>query len=115
VGADVVFDAAAASGIPPILTSLVRSGGTVLVAGVYHEHGAVDLPDVVYREISLVGTRACTHGDMRGAIDLLVRRPAEFDVLAGDVVGPERMGDAVARLGRGETMKVLVDCEPFRR
>jgi (R,R)-butanediol dehydrogenase/meso-butanediol dehydrogenase/diacetyl reductase len=109
-GADVVFDAAGHPSLPPVLTGLVRAGGTVVIVGIYHEAEPVDLPAVALRELTVVGTRACTGADMAGALRLLTRHPAQFQTLVDDIVPPEGVAESIERLQRGETMKVLVDC-----
>ncbi|MCU1361260.1 MAG: alcohol dehydrogenase [Ilumatobacteraceae bacterium] len=109
-GADVVFDAAGHSSLPPLLTDLVRAGGVVVIVGIYHHAEPVDLPAVALRELTVIGTRACTGPDMAGALRLLVQRPDEFETLVDDVVQPEGVAESIERLQRGETMKVLVDC-----
>lgn len=114
IGADVVFDAAGHPSLPPILTSLARSGGTVVAVGLHHDDSPIDLLDIVIREIAVVGTRALAPGDMVGALDMLTRRAAEFDVFTDDVVPPSEMGQSLDRLERGETMKVLIDVSQLR-
>jgi threonine dehydrogenase-like Zn-dependent dehydrogenase len=110
IGADVVFDAAGHPSLPPTLTGLARAGGAVVVVGIYHEHVPVDLPAVALRELTLIGTRACTPADMRVALQLLAAHPDDFGALVEDIVQPDGVGEAIGRLERGETMKVLVDC-----
>ena len=114
IGADVVFDAAGHPSLPPMLTSLVRSGGTVVAVGLHHDDSPIDLLDVVTREIAVVGTRALAPGDMVGAVELLVRRASEFEAFTDDVVSPSEMGASLDRLERGETMKVLIDVSELR-
>jgi (R,R)-butanediol dehydrogenase/meso-butanediol dehydrogenase/diacetyl reductase len=109
-GADVVFDAAGVPSLPPVLTELVRAGGTIVMVGIHHEPQKVDLPAVAMRELTIVGTRACTGPDMAGALQLLDHRGNDFALLVEDVVQPDAVPEAIERLHRGETMKVLVDC-----
>jgi threonine dehydrogenase-like Zn-dependent dehydrogenase len=109
-GADVVFDAAAAQALWPAVTSLLRPGGTLLLIGIYTAPAAVDLPALAYRELSVIGTRACVGADLGEALALLDRRRGDFLPLVGDVTDPQGTPDALERLRTGQSMKVLIDC-----
>jgi threonine dehydrogenase-like Zn-dependent dehydrogenase len=109
-GADVVFDAAAAQVLWPAVTRLLRPGGTLLLIGIYGTPAAVDLPDLAYRELSVIGTRACVGADVAAALALLERRRPDFLPLTEDITDPQGTGAALGRLRSGQSMKVLINC-----
>ena len=108
--ADVVFDCAGSPAVPPTLTTLVRSGGTVVVVGVYKDPNPIALQDIVRREITLAGTRALSGRDTPAALEVIRRRPDELSALVDATLPPEGTDDGLARLRRGEAMKILIDC-----
>jgi threonine dehydrogenase-like Zn-dependent dehydrogenase len=109
-GADVAFDAAGHPSLPSTLTALVRSGGSVVVIGMYFDPQLVNLGDVVTREITLLGTRALTRTDTAAALELTKRRMGELSALIDDVVRPTEVGVALEKLRNGRAIKLLVDC-----
>jgi threonine dehydrogenase-like Zn-dependent dehydrogenase len=109
-GADVVIDAAAAPELWPAVTDLLRPGGTLLLVGIHQAPAPVSLQAIAYRELSVIGTRACTGPDLTAALALLARRTADFLPLVSDVAAPAAAAAALQRLARAESMKVLIDC-----
>jgi (R,R)-butanediol dehydrogenase / meso-butanediol dehydrogenase / diacetyl reductase len=109
-GADIVIDAAAAPALWPAVTDLLRPGGILLLVGIYAGSVSANLQAIAYRELSVIGTRACTGPDLAAALAVLVRRTADFLPLARDVVRPGETAAALRRLERAESMKILIDC-----
>ena len=107
--ADIVFDCAAHSSVSPTLTSLVRSGGTIVQVGVHTDLAQFNLSDITRRELTLYGTRALSARDTPAALELITRRPDDLNALIDDTLPPEGTQDALERLKRGEAMKILID------
>lgn len=106
--AGVAFDAAGAPPVALALPTLVRPGGVVVVVGVYSAPVPVDLQHVTFAELSLVGTRVYTPEDIDEALGLLAAGAVEPSALVSDVVDFDGVESALARLRRGESLKVLV-------
>lgn len=109
---DVAFDAAAVDPVALALPRLVRPGGVVVVEGVYSAPAPVDLQQVTFAELSLVGTRVYTPGDIDAALDLLARGAVRVADLVSEIVGFGGVTEALERLRRGESLKVLVRTQP---
>lgn len=107
--ADVVIDAAGHPSVAAALTGLCRTRGRIVVAGVYSEPPKVDLQDVTFRELTLVGSRVYTREDVDTAIGLLSE--ARFDALAliSEVIELEDAPSALERLASASSMKILID------
>ncbi len=107
--ADVAFDAAAVAPVALVMPRLVRPGGVVVVEGVYSAPVQVDLQQVTFGEVSLVGTRVYEPQDIDAALDLLARGAIEVSALVSEIVGFGGVAEALERLRRGDSLKVLVD------
>ena len=107
--ADIVFECAAHASVSPTLTTLVRSGGTIVQVGVHTDLAQFNLSDITRREITLAGTRALSARDTPAALELITRRPDDLNALIDDTLPPEGTQDALERLKRGEAMKILID------
>jgi threonine dehydrogenase-like Zn-dependent dehydrogenase len=107
--ADIVFECAAHPSVSPSLTSLVRSGGTIVQVGVHTDLAQFNLSDITRRELTLHGTRALSARDTPAALELITRRPDDLNALIDDTLPPEGTQDALERLKRGEAMKILID------
>jgi 2-desacetyl-2-hydroxyethyl bacteriochlorophyllide A dehydrogenase len=109
---DVAFDAAAADPVALALPRLVRSGGVVVVEGVYSAPAPVDLQQVTFAELSLLGTRVYTPADVDAALELLAGGAVRVADLVSEIVGFDGVTDSLNRLRRGEALKVLVAVQP---
>jgi len=107
--ADVAFDAAAVASVALAMPGLVRPGGVVVVEGVYLAPVPVDLRQVTFGELSLVGTRVYAPPDIDAALDLLARGAVDTAVVISEIVGFGDLTEALERLRRGDSLKVLVD------
>ena len=101
--ADVVMDiAAVTTATIPLAVQLVRTGGTVLLAGLKHfapvEGLITDL--IVLRKLTLVGGAGFTPASMRSAVDLLTRGAFDRTALVGDVVTLDTLDEGMALLAR---------------
>jgi len=106
--ADVAFDAAAVAALALQMPTLVRPGGIAVIVGVYSTPVPVDLQQVTFREVSLVGTRVYTPPDIDGALDLLLRGAVDARPVISEIVGFGGVDAALERLRHGDSLKVLV-------
>ena len=108
-GAEFVFEA---TGIPAAaegMQSLVAIGGTLTIVGVFSQPIPLDLRDILFREILVVGTRHYTPQEFDRAIALVASGRIDFSPLITDVYPLDRAVEAFERTGKGtDTEKVLI-------
>jgi (R,R)-butanediol dehydrogenase/meso-butanediol dehydrogenase/diacetyl reductase len=107
--ADVVFDATGHPAVAATLLGWLRVGGTAVVVGAYGPgvHG-VDLLQLMFAEMTVVGTRIYLREDIEAAIGLVASGRLDARAVVSRI---HPLGDAVAAvegLRRGEGMKVLI-------
>lgn len=107
--ADVVFDASGHPSVAPRLLTWVRTGGTAVIVGGYSpgSHG-VDLVAMMFRELTLVGTRIYTRQDIEAAVSLVCSGRLRTERFITDVVPLARALDAIEMLRGGRGMKILI-------
>jgi (R,R)-butanediol dehydrogenase/meso-butanediol dehydrogenase/diacetyl reductase len=108
-GASVVFDSAAHPSVAADITSWTATGGRIVFVGTYGAPAALDLQDIVFRELETIGCRVYAREDMEAAVLLL--HDGRFDpgpIITSTVSLPEAPA-ALERLRRGEELKVLVE------
>ena len=100
--ADVVMDiAAVATATIPLAVQLVRTRGTILLAGLKHFAPVELISDlIVFRQLTLVGGAGYTPASMSAAVDLWTSARADRSVLVGDVVTLDTLDEGMALLGR---------------
>src|SRR6266851_9812835 len=69
--ATVVFDCTGHPAVSPTVTRWVATAGTLVTVGVYPGVVGVDLQDVLFRELTMIGTRVYTRSDVATAVDLV--------------------------------------------
>ncbi|MFP3976071.1 MAG: 2,3-butanediol dehydrogenase [Chloroflexota bacterium] len=70
LGADVVFECVGRPESAQLAVELVRSGGTVVIVGVFDKPGSLDFQNVMFNEKSVIGSSIYTD-EARVAIDLI--------------------------------------------
>lgn len=76
-GADVVFECAGSPATAGVMTSIVRSRGTIVNLGVFKKPVPIDMQAINFKEIELRGSRVYAKDDFRSAIDLAERLPVQ--------------------------------------
>jgi threonine dehydrogenase-like Zn-dependent dehydrogenase len=106
-GTDIVFDAAGVPATAALMTQLLRSKGTAVIAGLYAHAPQVDLNDLNFRELVIRGTTVYTDQDFRFALQSL---PVEELLQLVSHRLPIAEGEEGFRLSAGakEAMKVLI-------
>jgi (R,R)-butanediol dehydrogenase / meso-butanediol dehydrogenase / diacetyl reductase len=107
--AAVVFDAAAHPAVAAALASWTRVNGRIVFVGTYGKPTALDLQDIVFRELDTVGTRVYERADMETAVAMIATGRFDPSPL---ITGTVALADAPAALDRlrsGEDLKVLID------
>lgn len=104
--ADLVLDVV---GAPTLRESLhaVRPGGRVVVVGnVEGTEASIPPAYLILKEISLLGTKSCTTGEMRSLLDLLARGELTADVT--DTVPYAEVADVHRRMEEGSAQGRIV-------
>jgi len=108
-GADVVFEC---TGIVPAakgLTKLPRIGGQIVIVGIFSEECPVDLRDVAFKELDVVGVRHYYPDEFDEAIRWVADGRFDAAPLISDVYPVTRGLDAFERLQAGsDAIKVLL-------
>ena len=110
-GPDVTVDATGRPEVWELAIEAVGRGGTVILFGgcAPGSYVRVDTRRAHYEELTLVGAFHHTPAMIRRAVQLLESRAIEPDRLLTHSMPLGQVKEALARMGRGETMKVLVD------
>ena len=108
-GAAVVFDTAAHPAVAANITSWTATSGRVVFVGTYGVPTAVNLQDVVFRELEAVGCRVYTRGDMEAAVALIADGRFDPEPFITSVVALSEAPTALQKLRSGDEIKVLID------
>ncbi len=108
-GAQFVFEATGVPGAVRGLQRLARIGGTVVIVGILPEPIPVDLRDVSFRELTLIGVRHYTPEEFQQAVQSVASGKVDVGPLISEVYPLRRAVEAFERAGAGtDVMKVLI-------
>ncbi len=98
-GADIVFECAGSASSALQMGDLVRPRGKIIMVSVHKEPHPVDLREITFKEISMIGTRVYTRDDYRKALQIIADMPHEKIIshrvnLDQGVAGFDIMGNA---------------------
>lgn len=108
-GAALVFDTAAHPAVAANITSWAATGGRVVFVGTYGRPAALNLQDVVFRELGTVGCRVYTRRDMETAVSLIADGRLDPEPFITSTVALSEAPTALAKLRSGDELKVLID------
>lgn len=106
--AQVVFDAAAHPAVAAGLAAATAEGGRVVLTGVYGAPAAVDLQQITFKELTVIGTRVYSSDDLRAATQLIVDGRFDPSPMLTKTVSLADGADAIAELRAGTQVKILV-------
>lgn len=108
-GADIVFEVSGAAAAVRLTTTVAKVRGTIVVVAIHAAPREVDLQQVFWKELTLVGARVYQRGDFERAAELLARGVIPGNRLISGTVPLDDTQSALARLAGGAAMKLLVD------
>lgn len=109
--ADVVFEVSGAAPSVEMMTRLARVRGRVVVVAIVPNPTPVDLFQVFWKELQVIGTRVYEPEDYDHAIELLASGQLDPMPLVTGEFPLESIGHAFASLDKSpDHMKVLIDC-----
>jgi (R,R)-butanediol dehydrogenase / meso-butanediol dehydrogenase / diacetyl reductase len=109
-GAPLAFEVSgSAAGVATAIDVLATRGRCVMVA-IHSTPREVNLFQVFWRELTVIGARVYERDDFRRAVDLLDTGRIPADALISRIVAIDDVSDAFAALESGGVLKVLIDC-----
>jgi (R,R)-butanediol dehydrogenase / meso-butanediol dehydrogenase / diacetyl reductase len=108
-GATVVFDTAAHPAVAANITSWTATSGRIVFVGTYGVPTAVNLQEVVFRELEAVGCRVYTRADMEAAVALIADGRFDPEPFITSTVALSEAPTALQKLRSGDEIKVLID------
>ncbi len=108
-GAPLVFDTAAHPAVAAQITSWTATSGRIVFVGTYGVPPALNLQDVVFRELETVGCRVYTRGDMETAVSLIADGLFDPEPFITSTVALSEAPEALEKLRSGDELKVLID------
>jgi 2-desacetyl-2-hydroxyethyl bacteriochlorophyllide A dehydrogenase len=107
--ADVVFDCTGHPTVAAVATRWVRTGGMLMVVGVYPGVVGVNLQEVLFRELDIRSVRVYTHLDIEIAARIISSRAvADLPNIVTSVLPLASGPEAIALLRGGHELKVLL-------
>jgi (R,R)-butanediol dehydrogenase / meso-butanediol dehydrogenase / diacetyl reductase len=110
-GADVVFEVSGSAAAVLAATSLVRVRGRLVVVAIHPEPRPIDLKQLFWRELTIIGTRVYQRTDFDKAVEMLAAGVVPADLLITRIEPLSATADAFAALSSGQAMKILIDCQ----
>lgn len=110
-GADVVFEVSGAAAAVLGATSLARVRGRLVIVAIHPQPRPVDLKQIFWRELTVLGARVYERRDFETAVKLLADGVVPADRLITGTVPLTGVADAFDQLSAGKAMKILVDCK----
>ena len=107
--AEVVFDCTGHPSASPTVLEWAATGGTIVTVGAYPGVVGVNLQDMMFRELRMVGTRVYSPEDVSAAIALISAGSVDFSLFITSVVPLDQGPEAITRLRSGEELKVLLE------
>ena len=108
-GVPIVFDTAAHPAVAANITSWVATSGRIVFVGVYGAPAAINLQEVVFRELETVGCRVYARQDVLGAVSLVASGRFDPQPLITSTVALPEAPLALRKLRSGDELKVLID------
>lgn len=108
-GVPVVFDTAAHPAVAANIASWTATGGRIVFVGTYGMPTALDLQDIVFRELETTGCRVYTRQDMDAATSLLADGRLDPEPLITSTVALSEAPTALQKLRSGDELKVVID------
>jgi 2-desacetyl-2-hydroxyethyl bacteriochlorophyllide A dehydrogenase len=106
--ADVVFDCTGHPSVSPTVLGWAAAGGSIVTVGAYPGVVGVNLQEVMFRELKMIGTRVYTPDDIAAAVTL-AQGGIDVSRFVTAVLPLEDGGLAIARIQAGSELKVLLE------
>jgi len=105
-GADVVYECAGHPSSALEMTAVTRSRGTIVNLGVFKKPVAVDMQEINFKEIKVIGSRVYERHDFANALDMAMSLPLDSIISAQFPLS--NVSDAFSLFRAGTACKVLI-------
>lgn len=110
-GADITVDAAAHPDVARQLARCTATRGRIVIVGTYGAPAGLDLQDIVFRELEVLGCRVYSRADFEHAVELIASGRLDPAALITSVVPLDGAVHGLGRLRDGEELKLLIELE----
>ena len=111
-GADIAFEVSGSVPGVKAMTDVLRRRGTGVIVGIQPKAPPVDVFQIFWKELSIIGARVYERPDFEEAVRLVADGTIPADALISDVMPLSETAAAVQRLDSGENVvKLLIDCQ----
>ena len=111
-GADIAFEVSGSVPGVKAMTDVLRRRGTGVVVGIQPKAPPVDVFQIFWKELSIIGARVYERADFEEAVRLVADGTIPADALISDVMPLRETAAAIGRLDSGEdVVKLLIDCQ----
>lgn len=107
-GPDVVVQCAGSASVDRLAVEVAGPGARVLLLGATNQPFEVRSTELIWRELSLMGSRGCTRRDLREVIDLHVAGALRTDHLTRSRRPLEEGNEALDELRRGSVLRTVL-------
>jgi 2-desacetyl-2-hydroxyethyl bacteriochlorophyllide A dehydrogenase len=108
-GADVVFECVGSSSISKVIASLARSRGRIVIVGLYKGLTEIDLLQVSFKELKIIGSKVYQREDFTKAINFLISRSVG-EIINPKVMSLDSINEAFEILRHSpEVLKIILD------
>jgi 2-desacetyl-2-hydroxyethyl bacteriochlorophyllide A dehydrogenase len=111
-GADIAFEVSGSVPGVKAMTDVLRRRGTGVIVGIQPVAPPVDIFQIFWKELSIIGARVYERPDFEEAVRLVADGTIPADALISDVMPLSETPAALGRLDSGENVvKLLIDCQ----
>ncbi len=111
-GADIAFEVSGSVPGVKAMTDVLRRRGTGVIVGIQPKAPPVDIFQIFWKELSIIGARVYERPDFESAVKLVADGTIPVDALITDVMPLSETAAAIGRLDSGENVvKLLIDCQ----
>lgn len=111
-GADIAFEVSGSVPGVKAMTDVLRRRGTGVIVGIQPVAPPVDVFQIFWKELSIIGARVYERADFEEAVNLVADGTIPADALISDVMPLSETAAALGRLDSGENVvKLLIDCQ----
>ena len=111
-GADIAFEVSGSVPGVKAMTDVLRRRGTGVIVGIQPKAPPVDVFQIFWKELSIIGARVYERPDFEEAVKLVADGTIPADALISDVMPLSETAAALGRLDGGENVvKLLIDCQ----
>ncbi|MBM3705852.1 MAG: zinc-binding dehydrogenase, partial [Actinobacteria bacterium] len=107
---DVIFETSGAQALLPYTVDLVKIKGFISIVGKFDEPALFNLHDVLFKEITVKGSRVYRNGEFKQAVVLIHKNAEFFEKLVTDIYGLNDINAAIDDFKKRKNLcKIMID------